>query len=206
MGIELKLSAKFLKTALNGFTKLGGSSDGHRKSGVFLEKSLEDVQNVGRHGTLGGESAKDAHKINEVANEGDGNDLVDCLRQIVEGQRQIGENIGVRGDKWKRTGRCGKETSVLSKIEKGDSGGRSSQCFQTISEGVPFSNRFLSVFSALIHQKFLESRFVTDGESPVSFRGPETQALVGFDGHGFLEDIEDHSQRIQRRLVESLED
>jgi hypothetical protein len=86
VGVHLELSSEFLETPLDGFTQLRGSSNGDRKGGVFLEESLEDVQDVGRHGTLGGESAKDAHEIDKVANEGNGNDFVDGLRQVVEGQ------------------------------------------------------------------------------------------------------------------------
>ena len=138
VGIQLELTIGFLEPALDSFTQLRSSTDGDRKGGVFLEESLQDVENVRRHGTLGGEPTENAHEIDKIADERNGYDLVDCLGQVVEGQGEIGKHVGVGGNEGKGTGRCGEETSILSKVEKGDSGGRSSEGLETVPEGVPF--------------------------------------------------------------------
>ena len=95
-----------------------------------------------RHGTLGGETAENAHAINEVANKWNGDNFIHRLGQIVEGQGQIGKDIGILGDEGESASRGGQETSILTKIEKCHSSGGSAKSLETITKGIPLLQQF----------------------------------------------------------------
>ena len=90
-----------------------------------------------RHGTLGRETAENAHAINEIANKWNGDNFIDRLGQVVKGQGQIGKDIGILGDEGESASRGGQETSILTKIEKCHSGGGSAKSLETITKGIP---------------------------------------------------------------------
>ena len=84
MSIKLKFSTKLFETSLKSFAKLGCSTNGNAKGCRFFEKAFKNVQNMRRHGSLGGETAKDAHAIDKVANKRDGDDFINSLGKIVK--------------------------------------------------------------------------------------------------------------------------
>mmetsp|Transcript_3883 Transcript_3883/g.10998 ORF Transcript_3883/g.10998 Transcript_3883/m.10998 type:complete len:593 (+) Transcript_3883:350-2128(+) len=206
VSIELKLATELLQTTLKSLAELGGTTDWNGKGGRLLEKTLKDVKNMCRHGALGGETAEDAHAIDEVANKGDGDNFIHRLGQIIEGQGQIGEDVGVLDNEWESTSRRGEETSVLTKVQKSNGRGGSTESLETITKGVPLLDRLGSILSALLHEKLFKSLLGADGETPVSLGSPETKALVSFDGHGLLKDIEDHAKGVETGSVQSLKD
>jgi len=69
---------------------------------------------VRRHGTLGRETAENAHAINEVTNKWNGDNFIHRLGQIIEGQGQIGKDVGVLGYEGESSSRSGQETSILT--------------------------------------------------------------------------------------------
>ena len=69
-----------------------------------------------------------------------------------------------------------------------------------------YLDRLGPVLSALLHEKLFKTLLGTDGETPVSLGRPETEALVSFDGHGLLEDVEDHAKGVETGPVQSLKD
>ena len=89
------------------------------------------------HRSLGRETAEDAHAIDEVANKGDGDNFINRLGQIVEGQGQVGEDIGVLGNEGESTSRRGEETSVLAEVQKGNSRCGSTESLETVTKGIP---------------------------------------------------------------------
>ena len=93
--VQLQLAPELLEAALQRVAELARPPDRDRERGGLLEEPLEDVQEVRRHGTLGGETAEYAHGVDEVAQEGYRHVLIDGLRQIVEGEGQVGEYVGV---------------------------------------------------------------------------------------------------------------
>mmetsp|Transcript_25654 Transcript_25654/g.41695 ORF Transcript_25654/g.41695 Transcript_25654/m.41695 type:complete len:204 (+) Transcript_25654:821-1432(+) len=112
--IQLELPSELLKTTLQRVSQLTRSPDGNREGSRFLEESLEDVQQVGRHGSLGRKAAEDAHGVNKVSKEGDRNELVNSLREIVEREGEVGEDIGVSEYERQRSRGSGEEASVLT--------------------------------------------------------------------------------------------
>jgi hypothetical protein len=82
---------------------------------------------MGCHGTLGRETAKNAHTVDEVANEWDCNNFVNSFGKIVKSQRKIKENIWVCGDKRKSSSCCGEKSDILTQIQKGNGCSRSSE-------------------------------------------------------------------------------
>lgn len=46
-----------------------------------------------RHGSLGRESTKDAHGIDEIAQKRNGDNLIDGLVEGIKGKGQIGKNV-----------------------------------------------------------------------------------------------------------------
>mmetsp|Transcript_28964 Transcript_28964/g.61202 ORF Transcript_28964/g.61202 Transcript_28964/m.61202 type:complete len:352 (+) Transcript_28964:1222-2277(+) len=159
-----------------------------------------------RHGSLGRETAEDAHGINEVTKEGNSDELVNSFGKIVEGQRQIAKDIRVGKHEGQGTSSGGKETRILTQVQKCHSSGRSSQSTKTLTQSIPLSNGLRAILSALFHQKLFESLARSNGETPISRRSPISQSLISFDWHGFLKNIKDHTKGVQRRSVESLED
>ncbi len=91
-----------------------------------------------RHGSLGRESTKDAHGINEIAQEWDGNDLIHRLVEGIKGKGQVEKDIWMSQDKREGAGRGGQETCILTQIQKGHRGGRTTQGLETSTKGVPF--------------------------------------------------------------------
>mmetsp|Transcript_42904 Transcript_42904/g.130563 ORF Transcript_42904/g.130563 Transcript_42904/m.130563 type:complete len:480 (+) Transcript_42904:356-1795(+) len=206
VSVHLKLTAELLESALERLPELGGAADGDREGGRLLEESLENVQNVGRHGSLGGEAAENAHEIDEVADEGDGDDFVDGLGEIVEGEGKVGEDVGVLDDEGEGSGGGGEESGVLSEVEEGDGRGGAAEGLETVTEGIPLPDGLGPVFPALLREKLLESLLGPDGEAPITLGGPESESLVRLDGHGLLEDVENHPQGVETRPVQPLED
>ena len=90
-----------------------------------------------RHGTFGGETAENAHAINEIANKWNGDNFVDRLGQVVEGQGQIGKDIGVLGHEGESTRRSRQETSILAEVEKSHGGGGSTKSLEAITKSIP---------------------------------------------------------------------
>mmetsp|Transcript_17289 Transcript_17289/g.38254 ORF Transcript_17289/g.38254 Transcript_17289/m.38254 type:complete len:321 (-) Transcript_17289:517-1479(-) len=206
MRVQLQLASVLLETALQGLAQLARSSDGYAESGLLFEEPLEDVQQVSRHGSLGRETAEDAHRVDKVPQERHGDELVNRLGQIVERQREVTEHIGVGQNEGQRAGRRGEESRVLTEVQKRHGLRAPAQRLEAVPERVPLPNGLGAVLTALVHEQLIESRAITDGETPVTLGGPVAKSLVGLDWHGLLEDVEYHPQRVETRPVESLED
>jgi len=71
------------------------------------------------HGSLGGETAKNAHGVDKVSQEWDCYDFVDRLVQRIESEWQIQKDIGVRSHKRKASSSRRQKASVLSEIQQG---------------------------------------------------------------------------------------
>mmetsp|Transcript_6916 Transcript_6916/g.17061 ORF Transcript_6916/g.17061 Transcript_6916/m.17061 type:complete len:224 (-) Transcript_6916:406-1077(-) len=103
--------------------------------------------------------------------------------------------------------RCrGEEAGVLSQVQKRHGRRGSPERSQPFAQRLPLRDGLGTVLPALLHQQLLESLLAADGETPVSAGRPVSESLVRLDGHGLLEDVEDHSQWVERRTIESLED
>ena len=135
--IELELATELLQTTLKSLAELGGTTNWNRKGCRLLEEALENVKDMCRHGALGGETTEDAHAIDEVANKRHGDNFINRLGQIVEGQGQVGEDVGVLSNEGESTSRRGEETSVLAEIQKCNSRCGSTESLETITKGIP---------------------------------------------------------------------
>ena len=137
VSIELELATELLQTTLKSLAELGGTTNWNRKGCRLLKEALENVKDMCRHGALGGETAEDAHAIDEVANKRDSDNFINRLGQIVEGQGQVGEDIGVLGNEGESTSSCGEKTSVLAEVQKSNGRCGSAESLETISKGIP---------------------------------------------------------------------
>ena len=137
MSIELELATELLQTTLKSLAELGGTTNWNRKGCRLLKEALENVKDMCRHGALGGETAEDAHAIDEVANKRDSDNFINRLGQIVEGQGQVGEDIGVLGNEGESTSSCGQKASVLAEVQKSNGRCGSAESLETITKGIP---------------------------------------------------------------------
>lgn len=138
MGVQLDLSSKLFQPSDESVAHFASSTNGHRVACALLKESLQNVKHVGCHGSLGWESAENAHGVDKVAKEGNGNNLIHSLVQGIEGQWKVEKDIRMGSNEWKTASGSGKETGVLSKVQQRDSGGGSTKSLETLSQCVPF--------------------------------------------------------------------
>mmetsp|Transcript_26718 Transcript_26718/g.37660 ORF Transcript_26718/g.37660 Transcript_26718/m.37660 type:complete len:254 (-) Transcript_26718:63-824(-) len=160
---------------------------------------------MGGHGSLGGETTEDTHGINEVTKERNSNNFIDSLVQRVERERKIQKDIRMCRNEGETSSSSGEESSILTKIQKGNGSGRSSKGLKTFSESIPFFNCLRAVFS-LLHEQLFEFGLGTDRESPVAGGGPVSQSCVSLYRHFFFQDVENHTQGVETGTVQTLKD
>ena len=64
--------------------------------------------------------------------------FINSLGKVVKGKRKIREDIRVGSNKRKSACSCGEEPSILTKVKKSYSLGRTSERLETVTKGVPF--------------------------------------------------------------------
>lgn len=73
-----------------------------------------------RHGSLGRESTKDAHGVDEIAQKGDRDYLIDRLVKRVKGQGQVEKDVWVGQNKGEGASSSGEKPSILTQVQQGD--------------------------------------------------------------------------------------
>mmetsp|Transcript_12885 Transcript_12885/g.43655 ORF Transcript_12885/g.43655 Transcript_12885/m.43655 type:complete len:302 (-) Transcript_12885:316-1221(-) len=206
VGVELQRAAVALEPAHEGIGDLAGAPQGHGEGSLVVEEALQDVEHVRRHGTLGREAAEDAHGVDEVAEKRHGHVLVHHLVQRVEEHVQVPEDVRVR--RHVREGARGRreEARVLSEVEERDRLGGPGEGLEARAERVPLGDGLGAVLAALLEERALKVRLGADGEAPVALRGPIANPLVGLCWEVLAQDVDDHAQGVDGRLVETFED
>mmetsp|Transcript_3277 Transcript_3277/g.7389 ORF Transcript_3277/g.7389 Transcript_3277/m.7389 type:complete len:478 (+) Transcript_3277:832-2265(+) len=206
VGIQLQLSAILLQTPLKSISQLARPSDRNGEGRRLLEEAFQNVEQMCRHGSLGGEPAEDAHGIDKVPQKRHGHEFIHRLAQIIKRQRQIGKDIRILQHKRQTPRRGGQKPRILPEIQQRHRLRRSSQGTKPLPQGLPLCNGLGSILPALLHQQLLKPLSRPDGEPPIPRRSPISQPLVRLDRHGLLQNIENHPQRIQTRTIQPLED
>jgi hypothetical protein len=84
MSIQLDLSTELLQSADKSVTQFAGSSERNRVASALLKETLQNVKHMRRHGSLGRETAEDAHGIDKVTQERNSHNSIDSLVEGVE--------------------------------------------------------------------------------------------------------------------------
>mmetsp|Transcript_26907 Transcript_26907/g.60151 ORF Transcript_26907/g.60151 Transcript_26907/m.60151 type:complete len:226 (+) Transcript_26907:914-1591(+) len=152
VGVGRELAAELLHAPDQRVGDLDGPAQRHGVRSPLLEEALEDVQHVRGHGALGGESAEDAHGVDEVAQEGVGDDLVHGLVQRVEGEGQVKEHVRVSERVRGGPRRGGEEPRVLPQVEQRHGHGGAPESLEPGPQIVPLLHGQLRVLRPLPDQ------------------------------------------------------
>mmetsp|Transcript_2210 Transcript_2210/g.4957 ORF Transcript_2210/g.4957 Transcript_2210/m.4957 type:complete len:523 (-) Transcript_2210:110-1678(-) len=207
--VHLQLAAKLLEATHKRLRDLFGAANRHAVGRLVLKEAVEDVEDVRGHGALGGEAAEDAHRVDPVAQEGLGDDLVDGLVQRLKDERQVGKDPRPAHHEGSAASGGREEAGVLPQVHQRDRGHRPTQVLQPRPEGLPLLDRKLRVGRVLAERRAeaaLRLRVVADREAPVALRRPVAEARVRLHRHLLAENVHHDAQRVVRRLVEPLKD